>query len=571
MKKFLLFTVICCFSVLKVYSQSSSSSATVVTPVAYTGAAPATVTYNLVLGTAQTFNTCVGSQSVYWFKFNSPNGTRSVKITANSASFSPIIDFYDAAVSFRQCVSGSIMRTTPSTNPVLAGQDFYFRVSSAALATGASFTLSVEYYPVAEVRTGFYPSVDADGYNKCELMKRNNIPTVTVTNTRFRLEPINSPNYGGCSAIVAGNNTIINTNQFSCVCFGIDYLCYVEVELDGHWCGESVPRTIVFQDYPATYIVTTNNSTIQMNGGQIDAGFVCNANYHWEITGQNGSVITSQTGTNSFVTLASMPCLRYNRVYQARVRLNSICNPNIWSPWSGASGANNNALQFFTPPMPTIVIPQNMCNTVLPQYAFMDVNFIAVVNNYHFQSTRVSPNAPYTPIAPPVVVLNNTNSGYNIVGNVAGATYRTCFKPSITSCNSPQEGSWGPYCYYSIAPGTAPSAMPFENSQEDIAAVQVVDESISENPQESDVTILKNGSETVLMVDLKEKVIDGTLKLRMYNVNGQLVYTDYFPNSTGVSVLQLSMPSDLVNGTYILQVMCDSYSTAEKVVFAGLN
>jgi hypothetical protein len=201
----------------------------------------------------------------------------------------------------------------------------------------------------------------------------------------------------------------------------------------------------------------------------------------------------------------------------------------------------------------------------------MNVDYIANVSNYHFQSTRVSPTPPYAPIAPPVVVLNNTNSGYNIIGNVAGATYRACFKPSITSCNSPQEGSWGPYCYYAIAPGTAPSGMTLENPQKDIAAVQVVDESISENPQESDVTILKNGIETVLMVDLKEKVIEGTLQLRMYNINGQLVYADNFPNSTGVSVLQLSMPSDLVNGTYILQVMCDSYSTAEKVVFAGLN
>jgi hypothetical protein len=113
--------------------------------------------------------------------------------------------------------------------------------------------------------------------------------------------------------------------------------------------------------------------------------------------------------------------------------------------------------------------------------------------------------------------------------------------------------------------------MPLENTQQDIAVVQVVDESISENSQESDISILKNGIETVLMVDLKEKVIDGTLQLRMYNINGQLVYADNFPNSTGVSVLQLSMPSDLVNGTYILHVTCDTYSTAEKVVFAGIN
>ncbi len=576
MRKSLLFFVLCCISTLKVFSQATPATAVTVTPIAFTGAAP-TTTYSLVLGTAQTFNTCVGSQSVYWFKFNIPvpgvstNGTRSVKIIANSAAFSPVIDFYDATVTYKECVTGNIMRTTPATNAVIPGQDYYFRISSTALATGSSFTLSVEFYPVAEVRTGYFPTVDADGYGLCDQIKRNNV-NASVSNSRFRLVPTSTPNNGGCSALVLGSNTIALTNQFTCACFGINYDCYVEVQVDGHWCGESLPRPIVFQTSPTTNIVGSSTQTINLNS-TISAVFACGvSNYEWRFVGQNGTTILCDSTNNSTLNLdIKCNCLRYNRIYQVMVRVKSACNANLWSDWCGMTGPNTTPLTMFTPPLPMIVIPSNICNTVLPQYNYIDIDYIANVSNYHFQSTRVSPTPPYSPIAPPQVILNNTNSAHMLIGNVPGATYRMCFKPSITSCNSPQEGSWGPYCYYSIAPGTAPSAMPLENAQQDIAAVQIVDESISENSQESDISILKNGIETVLMVDLKEKVIDGTLQLRMYNINGQLVYADNFPNSTGVSVLQLSMPSDLVNGTYILQVMCDSYSTAEKVVFAGLN
>ena len=577
MKKFLLFIVLGLLLSTNVFAQATSATAVTVNPVVFTGA-PTTATYSLVLGSGQTFNTCVGTQSVYWFKFNIPvpsistNGTRSVKITANSGSFSPVIDFYDSAVSFKECVTGNIMRTTPTTNAIIPGQDYYFRISSTTLATGSSFTLAVEYYPVAEIRSGYYPTVDADGFGLCDQLKRNNISGVSITNTRFRLVPTTTPNNGGCSTIVAGSNTIVYTNQFPCACFGIDYDCYVEVQVDGHWCGESLARPLEFQTGPTTNILSTSPQTISLDGS-ISAAYACGgSDYEWRFVGQNGTTITCDLTNNSSIDLdIKCNCLRYNRIYQVMVRVKASCNPNLWSDWCGISGPNSDPLLMFTPPMPSITIPSNMCNTVLPQYSYMDVSYIANVSYYYFQSTRVTPTPPYTPIAPPIVILNNTNSGYIIVGNSPGATYRTCFKPAIVSCNSPQEGSWGPYCYYAIAPGTAPSGMQLETPQEDIAVVQVVDESISENNAQSDVSIYKNGGETVVVVNLKDKLVSGDAQVRMYNVNGQLVYADNFANSTGASVFQLGMPADLVNGTYILHITCDNFSTAEKVVFAGLN
>jgi hypothetical protein len=576
MKKSLLFLLLCCISTVSVFSQASSATAIVVTPVVFTGA-PTTATYNLVLGSAQTFNTCVGTQSVYWFKFNIPvpaistNGTRSVKITANSGSFSPVIDFFDSAVAYKECVTGNIMRTTPTTNPIIPGQDYYFRISSTTLATGSSFTLAVEYYPVAEVRSGFYPSVDADGYGFCDQIRRNNITGVVITNTRFRLVPTVTPNSGECSSIVPGSSTIAYTNNFSCVCIGLDFDCYVEVQIDGHWCGESLPRPIVFQDYASTSIPGPVSATYNLNSS-LNADYSCgSSDYEWRFVGQNGTTITCSSGTNSVLNLDNCDCLRYNRIYQVMVRVRSACNSTSWGPWCGLTGPDSDPLLMYTPPMPQSIIPANMCNTVLEQYSYMDVAYIPNVTNYHFQTTRVTTTAPYTPISPPVVVLNNSNSGYIIVGNTPGATYRACFKPSITSCNSPQEGSWGPYCYYAIAPGTAPFGMTLETPQEDNAIVQLVDESISNNPLESNISIYKNGGETIVMVDLKENLISGDALVRMYNLNGQLVYVDNFVNSTGVSVFQLGMPSDLANGTYIMHITCDTFSTAEKVVLAAIN
>ena len=582
MRKSLLFLVLCCISTLSVFSQATPATAVTVTPVAYTGAAPATTTYSLVLGTGQTFNTCVGSQSVRWFKFNIPvpgvstNGTRSVKITANSAAFSPVIDFYDATVTYKECVTGSIMRTSPTTNAIIPGQDYYFRISSTSLATGSSFTLAVEFYPVAEVRNGFYPSVDADGYHLCEQMKRTNLNVGTATNTRWRLVPTNSPNLGSCTTIVAGNNTIAGTNLFNCACFGIDYDCYVEVQMDGHWCGESLSRPIVFQDSPTTSIST--NATVLPLSGQILVNSSCGSlNYEYRFLGQNGVNIIHSNGSNSTLSLDDVNCLRYNRLYQTSVRVQAACNPSIWSPWCGINGPNSSPYTFFTPQMPMISIPANMCNVVQPLFnVYFDVEYLPNVDRYYFQKTRVTATTPYTPIAPPVVVYS-ANSGWLLqpafgisasTANTAGATYRTCFKPAITTCNSPQEGNWGPYCYFAVAPAAAPSGMTIL-TEEDVASVQVLDESISDNPEQPNIKVFANGTEKVVVIDLKGREMTTNGLVNFYNINGQLVYTEVISNSTGVSELQLGIPTNFVDGTYIMQVISDSFTANAKMVLAS--
>lgn len=580
MKKSLLFLLLCCISTVSVFSQATSATAVTVTPAAYTGAAPTTATYSLVLGSAQTFNTCVGSQSVYWFKFNIPvpgstlNGTRSVKITANSGAFSPVIDFYDATVTYKECVTGNIMRTTPTTNAIIPGQDYYFRISSTALATGSSFTLSVEYYPVAEVRNGFYPSADGDGYGLCDQIKRNNLTSTTATNTRFRFVPTTTPNNGSCTSIVTGNNTILNTGVLTCVCFGISYDCYVEVQMDGHWCGESLPRPIMFQAYPTTNITTsTAPQPLLMSAGLQTNSSCGTAEYEWRFVGQSGNTITQSSGNNSSVLFDAVDCLRYNRIYQVMVRVRPTCNPTMWSAWCGITGANSLPYVLYTEPMPIITIPPNNCNTVLPQYnVYFDVDYVPNVDRYYFQKTRVTGTAPYTPIAPPVIAYSS-NSGWlhqGITGNTLGATYRTCFKPSITTCNSPQDGNWGPYCYFAVAPATAPSGMTIL-TEEDIAAVQILDESISENPEQPNIKVFSNGTEKAVVIDLKGREMSGQGRVNFYNINGQLVYTEIVPNSTGVSELQLDIPTDFVDGTYIMNVVSDSFTASAKMVLTSIN
>jgi hypothetical protein len=260
-----------------------------------------------------------------------------------------------------------------------------------------------------------------------------------------------------------------------------------------------------------------------------------------------------------------------------QIRVRAACNSSIWGPWCGIAGPNSAPYQFFTPVMPTLSIPSYWCNAVIPLYnVYFDVAYVANVDRYYFQKTRVTSAAPYTPIAPPIVVYSSS-SGWLLQGatatmpstaNTPGATYRGCFKPSITTCNSPQDGSWGPYCYFAIAPASAPSGMTLLN-EEEIATVQVIDETVSENPSEPNIQVFTNGTEKAVVIDMKGREMSTNGRVNFYNINGQLVYTEIIPNSMGVSELQLGIPTDFVDGTYIMQVVSDSFTTNAKMVLTS--
>jgi hypothetical protein len=106
-------------------------------------------------------------------------------------------------------------------------------------------------------------------------------------------------------------------------------------------------------------------------------------------------------------------------------------------------------------------------------------------------------------------------------------------------------------------------------NEEEIAAVQVIDETISENPSEPNIQVFTNGTEKAVVIDMKGREMSTNGRVNFYNINGQLVYTEIIPNSMGVSELQLGIPTDFVDGTYIMQVVSDSFTTNAKMVLTS--
>jgi hypothetical protein len=564
--------------------QSTSATATTIIPVAYLDATPGVPTlsnYALVASSSQTFYTCPGNQDVYWLKFNIPvpplnvNSTRSVKITVNSSAFTPTIDFFDNAVVWKQCVTGTIMRTNPTTNTVLPGQDYYIRVSGTDGVAGETFSIGVEFYPTTEIAAAYTPSPDADGYTVCEQIRRALVAvsgSSLVQATRIRIVPTSSPNNGECTATVGGTTSILNTTNFSCACYNTSYNAFAEVQVDGHWCGESISKPIFFQVGPSTNITTANNQIIPFLNS-INCAFACgNNNFQWEFSTTNGLSLQPQPPSSSTsLQLTTALGLRFNRVYQARVQLTSTGACSVTGEWCGLNGPNSTPLTLFTEQMPVLEIPPQYCNTVLPANTYIDIDFAPGVEQYWFQFVRVSPTAPYSPIAVPKLVNSNSSSGaflYQGSANTSGNTYRVCAKPLIVSNNNQQQGSWGPYCYYALAPASAPSVGMIQQNSTSIEFQLESEEGIFTEDLVSGQVVF-TGSQRILNIDLGENSIANTGHIEIYDIQGKLVYQDVLPFSTGVNIIQRELPSSMTSGIYIYKVYSDRGATNGKFSLAS--
>ncbi len=564
--------------------QSSSTTAIITTPTAYfdaTPGVPTLTTYSLQATSGETFNSCAGSQSVYWFRFNIPtpgsslNGTRSVKITCNTSNFTPIIDFFDAGLVWMECANGAVLRTNPTTNPINYNVNYYVRISSASFSPGSSFAFGIETYPVAELASNFYPTrnTDPDGYKPCDQIQRNLINssyTPLIQNQRWTLSPVLTPNVF-CQHLITGSSGIQLITNFPCVCFGMNVNVSVELRVDNHWCGVAQQREIFMQTANTTSITTPTNTTLPFTS-TIDATFACaNTIYEWEFATAGGPAVLFQSNSGS-LPLNSVDCLRFNRIYQVRVRAISC---GITGPWCGVAGPGSAPCLIFTPPLPVINAPDSpptndFCYSSVPLNSVVDVPFFAGVEQYIFQFTRVSPAAPFLPIASPKIVFsNNSLCGLSFANVQAGGTYRVGIKPGLASCNSPQQGDYGPWCYFSIAPAAPPvAAMPtvidqVEQTEEPLYKSSIVGEDYL------DISVSGYGEMRILNISTNEQEILRTGEVVLYDLNGREVFQQTMYGATGVTMIQLELPSDLPTGIYIARVKSDSRVQSGKIFIPG--
>lgn len=575
---------------LSALSQSSFGTAVTKATDYYFDATPAVATlttHSLISTSGETFFGCAGSQTVCWVKFNIPTpantslSTRSVKIEVTGASFTPVIDFFDASNVWMECATGTVLKTDPVANPVNPTTDYYVRISSTTASAGATFSLGIQYYPVAELRNTYTPTASGDpnGYSTCDQTRRNNVAasgSSLVQATRYTFTPITTPNSGSCTTTINSNTSILLLDQMSCVCYGIDYLVTVELRVDNHWCGSVVSLPLNMQVGGTTNITTANNTTVPFSGS-INATFACaGAVYEWEFTTQNGTAI-SYTTNSPTLPLTQATCLRFNRIYQVRVRVTAC---GIVGPWCGIDGEAGTPCTFFTPPIYTIPVPtapigsgpgpNNYCYAQAAPNSLVDVDFYPGIDQYIFQFTRVVNAAPFNPISNPVIVFSNTSGcGLSTGQCLAGRTYRLGIKPGITSCGSPQQGDYSPWCYFSVSPAPAPTPGMITEVFDETFDYETITKVASENAHELSFEVLGNQSQRVLVVSTNEQPIEGRGEFVLYDLNGRIAYQQTLNNATGVTILQLTLPQDLSTGIYIAKVTSSSYAQTGKIFLAS--
>jgi hypothetical protein len=344
----------------------------------------------LVTTTAQTTTTCTAAAptKACWFKFTVPAATLSaaVKVTVVPTGFDASIDFYAgtaAAPIYMQCVNAGgsgvteTLKTTWATNPVNPGTEYYFRVGSNG-TTASCFTVKVEYYPTAQLLSSPVPSPDAGlvGYRTNNFAKRNN-PTFAaqnnlVTSTRYRFVDQADPTGTPCT----GNTGASSVDQvylytFPCICYGKTYDVYIEIQMDGIWCGEGPVRTLAMEAYPNNTISNAPCATVTLLGGVLNSTYLgSTAITEWEFTLAGNVIVTTQTAagiTTLNMNIPALACLRYNRIYSVRIRMN-YCN--VWGLWSAP-------YCLITAPIPYLTVTggpptySNICNTTISPYAIV--------------------------------------------------------------------------------------------------------------------------------------------------------------------------------------------------------
>ena len=572
-------------------AQATSATALAITPGNYllngVGYTPVTPTSQcLVTTSAQTTTTCTAAAptKACWFKFTVPGGTLSaaVKVTVVPTGFDASIDFYAgtaAAPIYMQCVNAAgssateTLKTTWASNPVNPGTEYYFRVGSNG-TTASCFTVKVEYYPTAQLLSSPNPSPDAGlvGYRTNNFAKRNN-PTFAaqnnlVTSTRYRFVDQADPTGTPCT----GNTGASSVDQlylysFPCICYGKTYDVYIEIQMDGIWCGEGPVRTLAMEAYPNNTISNAPCATVTLLGGVLNSTYLgSTAITEWEFTLAGNVIVTTQTPagiTTLNMNIPALACLRYNRIYSVRIRMN-YCN--VWGLWSAP-------YCLITAPIPYLTVTggpptySNICNTTISPYAIVYSQFTQGANQYIWQIAQVNPAAPQTPIAPSIVATTALEVlMLNQFALTPGNSYRIGVKPKLTSCSSPQEGDYGQFCVVTIGALMAPN---------DPSAMEVVNDEIHVERNAADIMEVDNqGNVAVISFQgIEEKMATiritderalGKGMIQLVGMNGQMLFSkDVFIESVD-QLIQVPLPSNIASGLYMASFRTQEHTVTEK-------
>ena len=493
---------------------------------------------------------CAGADTDdVWYVFTAQ--TQGARFEASSATADLVIEVLDAATltsvlcSNTAGVGGTeILRVST----LIAGQNYFLRIHSST-GTGGAYTVCGQFYPASEVRNGWYPIYTPDvglpGYRINQTINRVFYTPYNdqITGTRWLF--VNSATTEEHEATVVGTSGLVNITVVPGICFGNDYDVFVEVQVDGFWCGYSVGRQITMEAEPTTEMEPSYVGQYYDLNDNLKARFVGNdQNIEWRLTTNNGDVVFSNLAldNSSFVYFENLPCIRYNRIYQVETRV-EYCG--VLGPWSDPQ-------VIFTNPVPYVNLRPQFCNTTQWPGVTLLAEFLPVVDAYGWQLAPIDADDPtMTPTGPAIVEITPSVFLYVLpLGVNSDQTYRVGVKPFLGTtddCGDPQEGDYGFFCPVTF--GDPNALLPEPQMSEEPTPIGADFAPIATGKL---VVYPVPANSSPLYLNTSQSNLRGQVILTVYNTMGQQVYTESIVRIEDQPLLNLHLSDDWTAGRYIV-------------------
>lgn len=505
--------------------------------------------------------------------------SQGVKIDCTTGAFDMALEVRDAGETWLDCqdanagVGGETMWVTGLTT----GNTYYVSITSIGAVGGGTFNVKVEWLPNVEVRGGYYPNPSPEsglpGYKIAETTRRtlnSAFPASIagfVTGSRWRFTAQSDASV--YTADVGGNNQLLNLNTVTGLCFSEVYDVEVQVQIEGQWCGYSIPRSINMESEPTTILQPVwVNGTYDLSAS-IQAAFIgSEGQLYWRLTTDNGNTVVDFNYPNNPTTELNLPdpdCLRFNKIYSVEIA----------AEYCGQIGSYSTPVNIFTMNVPYTKVRTEYCGTNQFIGATILCDFINSVDTYAWQFGPIVEDDPdMIPIGPAIVAYTDNTDifllGLASEGLESGQAYRVGVKPllgvdaagNVDACNEVQEGDYGQFCQVVILPssppGEAPGIAETENSEErnDVEIIGDGDE----------IDIYRVGGSThVLQMWTRSEELSGNALLQVFDMNGRLVHQTGYALIEQADMVQESIPTDLPAGIYIVTLQSQTGAISEKI------
>lgn len=522
-------------------------------PGTQTGTIDNCTTCNLVAGnlaaatpSAIPFCTGAGSNDVF-YTFTAPAPLQvgdqiGIKVTIQNAVFDAAIEILDNSNTSLEC-SDSVTGVGDEDlveYGFTAGDTYHIRIYAVDGVIGSGdFDICIQQLPELFVRNNYVGfGLSGDGYTINDLVNREgftNPAPVERTGWLFVCDQDGTESY----VEVNGTNPNINLNTVPGVCYDKTFTVYVRVMIGGQWCGYGEGRQIFMEPAPTSVVQSSYcGNTYAVNSGILAATFFgTNADTEWEFSTDNGNTVftvMSDPGS-SVVFLDEIPQLRYNKVYQVRVRAN-VCG--LWGPWS-------DPCPIITELFPYTELLSGFCNTVVPSNATWVCNPVANADTYVWQVAPIEcGDTDFVPTGPAQVFFV---TGGSTVFSLAQADIvpGQCYRVGVKAFVGEQEGDYGYFCEVQASGGVA-TLPPVSIESTEITALPgtIGLGDLYPNPS-------SNGA---FMVALENSSGDHLISVEIYSATGTLVHKNDL-NTGGSNTLSVEPQSSLPAGMYFVKIL----------------